>query len=107
MIVIPCIIFIVFNTLTLLPGILLIVIRNTKIPMRQPTCSTCGYDLKGHGGESITCPECGTRIDVTHQKHVDRRYTKNELVIGIVLIAFGVLGDLSFALLILSILDII
>ncbi len=106
MIVIPFIIIGVFNTLTLLPGILLIVIH-TYTPTRHPTCSTCSYSLIGHGGERITCPECGTRIDVTTQMLGHRRPSKIVLTIGIALIAIAFVGDLSAALLILSFLNII
>jgi len=26
-------------------------------------CPACGYDLRGHGGDVVTCPECGSQID--------------------------------------------
>lgn len=28
-----------------------------------PVCRACGYDLRGQGAESRTCPECGSAVD--------------------------------------------
>ena len=87
MILIPCFFFILVNGTLLLPGIILIIVA-LMTPQRHPACRSCGYDLIGHSGESVTCPECGTRSDVAPQTHGHRRHSTLMLISGLAIIAF-------------------
>ncbi len=71
--------FVLYAVIGLL-GLALFVMSVRRIAPR--TCVICEYDLRGHPGNALRCPECGTEI-------VDVKLMKQQTVVSIGLAVLG------------------